>query len=1025
MCMKDSQVQPSRTQVSPGPQIEASELTHIEASADTLPVTVDGNHFEAQVGQTILQAMLQQGIEHPHVCYHGSLGPIQTCDTCMVLADGQLVRACSTPVAPGLIVQTGDALSQAARTEAMDRVLENHMLYCTVCDNNNGNCTLHNTVQQMGVEHQQYPYREKGYETDMSNPFYRYEPNQCILCGRCVEACQDLQVNETLSIAWEKDMPRVIWDNGVPIDESSCVSCGHCVTVCPTNALMEKSMLGQAGFLSGLKPDLLNPMIDLVKQVEPGYSGIFAVSEVESAMRETQIQKTKTVCTFCGVGCSFDVWTKGRKVLKVEPSEQAPANQISTCVKGKFGWDFVNSEERLTTPLIRRGDTFYEATWDEALDLVARKLAETKAAYGADSLGFISSSKITNEENYLMQKLARGVMGTNNIDNCSRYCQSPATDGLMRTVGLGGDSGTIQDIAKAGLVIIVGANPAEAHPVLATRVKRAHKLHGQKLMVVDLRKHEMAERADLFVRPKLGTDHVWLSAITKYLIDMDWHDQAFLDQNVNGFAELVESLAPFTLQYAEAMCGISSETLIEMAKMIHDANGVAVLWAMGVTQHSGGSDSSGAISNLLLVTGNFGRPGGGAFPLRGHNNVQGACDFGTLPTWLPGYQQVSDAEARHKFEQAWGVTLSETPGMDNQQMVGAIHLGTLKAMYLVGEEMAWVDTNANHVQDALRKLHFLVVQDIFFTKTAQFADVILPASPSLEKEGTFTNTERRIQRLNQVLEPLGDSRPDWRVIMDLANRLGANWDYQSPADVMAEAASLAPLFAGVTYERLAGYQSLVWPVHPDGTDTPLLYTDGFAFPDKRARLVQPNWIRPIPMEDGYDLVLNNGRLLEHFHEGNLTNKSSGLQKKVPNTFVEVSPELARERRLKDGSLVRLESPYGAIKVNVVVTDRVQGNELYLPMNSVSEESAVNLLTSSETDMRTHTPAYKETYVRMQVQSAEGMRPLPRNNPRFGKRNPQRGVEVERKWRRTGYQSVEQTVERRMQGGHAVHADSKN
>lgn len=1005
-------------------EMKASETSQAPASQVTRSITVDGKPMNVGEDETILQAMLSQGIEHPHVCYHGSLGPIQTCDTCMVLADGKLVRACSTPVRAGMVVQTGDAISQAARTEAMDRILENHMLYCTVCDNNNGNCTLHNTVQQMGVEHQSYPYREKGYETDMSNPFYRYEPDQCILCGRCVEACQDLQVNETLSIAWEKDMPRVTWDNGVPIDESSCVSCGHCVTVCPTNALMEKSMLGQAGFLSGLKPDLLNPMIDLVKQVEPGYSGIFAVSEVESAMRETQIEKTKTVCTFCGVGCSFDVWTKGRKILKIEPSEQAPANGISTCVKGKFGWDFVNSEERLNTPLIRRGDTFYEATWEEALDLVARKLAETKEVYGSDSIGFISSSKITNEENYLMQKLSRGVIGTNNVDNCSRYCQSPATDGLMRTVGLGGDSGTIADIAKAGLVIIVGANPAEAHPVLATRVKRAHKLNGQKLMVVDLRKHEMAERADLFVRPKMGTDHVWLSAITKYIIDQGWQANGFLNDHVNGFAELKESLAPFTLEYAEEMCGIQTETLIEMARMVKDADGVAVLWAMGVTQHSGGSETSGAISNLLLVTGNFGRPGAGAFPLRGHNNVQGACDFGTLPPWLPGYQKVSDPAVRQKFGEAWGVTLPENPGMDNQQMVGAIHLGMLKAMYLVGEEMAWVDTNANHVHDALSKLDFLVVQDIFFTKTAQFADVILPASPSLEKEGTFTSTERRIQRLYQALPSLGESKPDWQIIIEIANRLGANWTYNGPSDVMAEAATLAPLFAGVTYDRLEGYGSLVWPVNPDGTDTPLLYTDGFAFPDRKARLVQANWVKPAPAEEGYDLVVNNGRLLEHFHEGNLTNKSIGLQKKVPNTFVEVSPELARERGIKDGSVVRLESPYGAVKVSVLVTDRVQGNELYLPMNSVSDESAVNLLTSSETDVRTHTPAYKETYVRMQVLNVEGMRPLPLNNPRFGKRNPQHGVEVERKWKKQGYQSVESTVERRMQDGLAVHANSK-
>ncbi len=989
-----------------------------------LEITISGVQCHATENQTILETMLEQGVEHPHVCYHPSLGPIETCDTCMVMANGELVRACSTKVSQELQIDPIHSLAVAAQKEAMDRILENHMLYCTVCDNNNGNCTLHNSAHTMEIKGQSYPYRPKGYEKDLSNPFYRYDPNQCILCGRCVEACQDLQVNETLSIDWERSQPRVIWDHDAPIDESSCVSCGHCVTLCPTNALMEKSMLGEAGFLTGIGSNLLTPMIDLIKQVEPSYDGIFAVSEVESAMRSTTIQKTKTVCTFCGVGCSFDVWTKGRKIIKIEPDETAPANGVSTCVKGKFGWDFINSEERLTAPLIRRGDSFYEATWDEAYDLIAKKLSETKEQYGPDAIGLISSSKITNEENYLIQKLARAVIGTNNVDNCSRYCQSPATDGLLRTVGLAGDSGTIQDIAGAGMVLVVGANPAEAHPVIATRVKRAHKLRGQTLVVVDMRKHELAERADLFVRPKLGTDHVWISALTKYVIDQGWHDEAFIAKHINGFEEFYEALNSFTLEYAEEVSGIAKDELIKMAELIHKADGVAALFAMGVTQHCGGSDTSSAISNLLLVTGNYGRSNAGVFPLRGHNNVQGACDFGTLPTWLPGYQPVSDNAARERFEQAWHTPLSTVPGMDNQQMVDAIERGKLKAMYLVGEEMAFVDTNTNHVQGALEKLDFLVVQDLFLTKTAQFADVVLPASPSLEKEGTFTNTERRIQRLYQVLPPLGDSKPDWQIIMGVANRAGANWTYASPAEIMDEAAELAPIFAGVSYERLEGYKSLLWPVAKDGTDTPLLYTNGFGFEDHKARLAAPNWVPAVPMADEFDLIVNNGRLLEHFHEGNMTGKSSGLNKKVPSTFVEVSPTLAIEREIQDGAIVRLESAYGAIKVNVVVTDRVHGNELYLPMNSIHQESAINILTSNHTDQRTHTPAYKETYVRMTVLQSSGQNPLPRNNPRYGHRNPQNGVEVARKWAQPGYESVKETVERRQRDGAAHYTHSQ-
>ena len=627
----------------------------------------------------------------------------------------------------------------------------------------------------LGVEHQSIPFKTKPYEVDNTNPFYRYDPDQCILCGRCVEACQNLEVNETLSIRWEDPHPRVLWDGGATIGESSCVSCGHCVTVCPCNALMEKSMLHHAGFMTGLSKPAIDGMIDIVKGVEreTGYTAILKVSEVEAKMRETRIRRTKTVCTYCGVGCSFDVWTKDRHILKVEPAD-GPANGVSTCIKGKFAWDFVNSQDRLTTPLIREGDRFREAGWDEALDLVATRLAEIKAKNGADALGFISSSKCTNEESYLMQKLARAVIGTNNVDNCSRYCQAPATAGLFRTVGYGGDSGSIADIEKADLVMIVGSNTAESHPVMATRVKRAHKLHGQKLIVSDLREHEMARRADVFLHPRPGTDLVWLSAISRYLLDNGLAHKAFLDEWVNNLEEYRKSLEPFTLEFASRTCGLPIETLKQVAHMIADAERVCILWAMGVTQHSNGSDTSTAISNLLLVTGNYMRPGTGAYPLRGHNNVQGASDHGSMPNFLPGYQSIDDPEVRRRFENGWNVPLPSTKGLDNHEMVDAIHQGKLKAMYLFGEEMSIVDSNANYVSAAFSKLEFFVVQDIFFSATCKFADVVLPACPSLEKEGTFTSTERRVQRLYQVFEPLEGSRPDWQIVQQIANRLGAS-----------------------------------------------------------------------------------------------------------------------------------------------------------------------------------------------------------------------------------------------------------
>ncbi|TWE08186.1 formate dehydrogenase major subunit [Neobacillus bataviensis] len=968
---------------------------------EKINVLINGTAHEVEKGTRILDYLLQQEMDHPHICYSEVLGPVQSCDTCMCEVNGNIMRACSTVMEDGMDILTSSELAKEAQEEAMDRILENHLLYCTVCDNNNGNCRVHNTAEMMGVEHQTRPHRSKGYEVDMSHPFYRYDPDQCILCGRCVETCQDLQVNETLTINWESGQPRVLWDGGKSINESSCVSCGQCVSVCPCNALMEKSMLGNAGFMTSISDDLLTPMIDIVKAVEPDYQTIFAVSEVEAAMRDTRTKKTKTVCTFCGVGCSFEVWTKDREILKIEPSENAPVNSVSTCVKGKFGWDYVNSNERITTPLIRQGDVFVEATWDEALSLVAKKLGGIKETYGSDSIGFISSSKMTNEENYLIQKLARQVFGTNNVDNCSRYCQSPASWGLQQTGGIGGDTGTIKDIAGAGLVILVGCAPAEGHPVLATRIKRAQKLHGQKIITVDVRRHEMGDRADLFVRPKQGTDYVWLSAVTKYMMDQGWHDEPFIQKHVNQYHEFLKMMEPYTLEQAEKITGIAKETLIQIAEMIRDADGTAICWGMGVTQNIAGSHTSVAIANLLLATGNMLRPNAGAYPLRGHNNVQGAADMGTMPNIFPGYQSVTDDQVRAKFEKAYGVDIPAASGLDNIQMLEAIDKDEMKAMFIAGEDMAWVDADSNHTQEMLTKLDFLVVQEIFLSTTAQFADVILPGAPSLEKDGTFTNTERRVQRLYQALEPLGNSKPDWWILTQLAKQMGFEWNYTHPSEIFAEMASLTPFFSQCSYDVLEGWNSFHWG-SPDGTDTPLLYQDGFHFPDKKARFGLFDYVPPVEFPQEFDLSLDNGRLLEHFHEGNLTQKSEGLNYKFPKVFVEVSPELAEERGVKDGSLVRLVSPYGAIRLPVLVTDRVTGKTVYVPMHSSSHESAVNLLTGGAVDVVTHTPAYKQAKVRMEVLEFDGENPLPKYNPRNATRTPQMGLEIYRKWERGDY-----------------------
>ena len=981
-------------------------------AAPVTAVIVNGEVVPAVEGELLIDALNRHASAHPRkklpqVCYHQQLGPIETCDTCMVEVDGALVRACATQVTPKMIIATESVRADAAQREAFDRILQNHDLYCTVCDNNNQNCTVHNTAEELDLKHQSRPFLAKPYPQDHSNPFYRYDPSQCILCGRCVEACQNVQVNETLSINWESAHPRVLWDKADPynaeqIAGSSCVSCGHCISVCPCNALMEKSMLGKAGYFTNLPPHTLDDMIEIVKNVEPetGLAPIMSISNIESQMRELRVKKTKTVCTYCGVGCSFDVWTRDRHILKIEPGP-GPANGISTCVKGKFAWDFVNSDDRLHKPLIRKGDTYVESTWEEALTLIADKFTQIRNQYGADALAFIASSKCTNEESYLMQKLARAVIGTNNIDNCSRYCQTPATMGLSRTVGYGGDAGSISDIERAGLVIVMGSNTTESHPVLATRVKRSHKHRGQQVIVADLRKHEMARRADLFIRPNPSTDPVWINAVAKFLIDNNLHAADFIAQHVNHFDEYRKSLEPFTLEYAEEVSGVSIAHMKQIAHAIHSADGTCILWAMGVTQHCGGSDTSTAISNLLLATGNYMRPGAGAYPLRGHNNVQGASDFGSMPNLYPGYQKVEDEDVRAKFSAAWGVEVPASKGLDNHEMIRAIHDGKLHALYIKGEDTITSDANANDVEKALRSIDFLIVQDVNYSETARYADVILPASPSLEKDGTYTNTERRIQRLYKALEPLGDSKPDWEILQLIANKLGAKWDYKHPSEIMDEVASLTPLFAGVSYKRLEGYKALQWPVHADGTDTPLLFTEKFPFPDGKARFHPIDWIQPSEETNAvYDLHLNNGRLLEHFEQGSMTNRSPGIKRITPDNFVEVSPELAAERGLTDGRWVKLRSPYGEVKLRVLITDRVQGKQLYMPMNST--ERPVNKLTGSHTDRATHTPAFKELSVELIVLPEQGKSPLPRENFRFGTPTPQSGVEVERKWAQPGY-----------------------
>lgn len=970
-------------------------------------VLYDGRALVGPENVPLIDFLETCNITLPHVCYHPALDPLQTCDVCWVEQAGKLVRGCTLRSHDGLVINSLDSQARAAREEGMDRLLAKHELYCTVCEHNTGDCTLHNTMVDMHIPIQRYPYTRKPYVKDHSNPFYTYDPDQCILCGRCVDACQNVEVNETLSIDYTMEHPRVLWDGGNQIAGSSCVSCGHCVTVCPCNALLEKSMQPDAGPFTSMRQSLKRPLIDVIKVLEnsTGAEIISGISVMDTALRQQEIKRTKTVCTYCGVGCSFEMWTRDRQLLKVQPVVDAPVNGISTCVKGKFAWDFINSPQRLTTPLIRENDRFRPASWEEALTLVASRLLQTRDQYGPDSIGFIGSSKGSNEEAYLTQKIARAIIGTNSVDNSSRYCQNPATEGLFRTVGYGGDAGTIDDLQQAELVIIVGSNTAENHPVIASRLKAAKKHRGQKWLVVDPRRHEMAERADLHLRIHPGSDLVWASAMARYMFDHGYDDAAFLAERVNQVDAYRESLTPFTLDYAAQITGIQEETLREAAELIGKAGSVRIMWAMGITQHSHGADTSTALSNLLLVTGNYGRPGTGGYPMRGHNNVQGASDFGCLKNFYPGYELVSDPQIREKWAKAWGVPaerLSLNVGQDNFMMVELARKEVIRAMYVIGEETAFSDADAENVHQGFTNLDFLVVQDLFLSRTAQFADVVLPGCPSVEKEGSFVNTERRIQRFYPVMEPLGDSRPDWWILTQLAARMGHDWGYQHPQAIMAEVAGIAESFAGVSYSRLEGWKSQIWPVNADGSSTPLLYTERFKSPDGRATLYPLSWQPPAEEADAeYDLLLNNGRMLEHFQSTNQSGQGGRTTSLSPDWFVEISPQLANARSLQEGDWVKLISRRGEVEVPVVVTDRVQGKVLFISIHQGKD--GINQLTGEHHDPSVNTPAYKELAVRLETLDRPPLPdPLPKHNFRHGKRTPIDKVPVEEKWRREDY-----------------------
>ncbi|WP_246279874.1 molybdopterin-dependent oxidoreductase [Natronomonas salina] len=1056
-------------------------------------VTVDGDPVAVPPGSTLLDAIetVETASDVPALCAYDrdteqsdEVGPYGACRTCTVETDEHgLVPACSFPAEDGLDVRTDATDAEEARDVNLDLVIGNHNLRCTTCGQN-GRCELQDASIEQGVNQPRYGVFD---ERDAYSPIddtnvIQIDRNKCILCSRCVDACNDVQAAGVLRMSGQGDDLHIDFQQpeAETMEDSTCISCGHCVTVCPTGALVEDglvdattlplpgftqknsigsvqegrsvetadtaeapnrdvpgrddggrpgepdpgSLSGVAAFMANAKreaSELPRRMADgALERVEHATEEVaersltigqmFDAAEVVSGARKRDITVADTTCTYCGVGCRFELYGKGGEVLGVRPAdpEETPANDFSTCVKGKFGYDYVGSDERLTTPLVKEDGEFREASWDEALDRVAERLTEIRDEYGADALAVTSSSKATNEENFLAQKFARQVLQTPHVDNCARLCHSSTVAALKQTVGYGAMTNRInEDVGETDCYLITGSNTTESHPVLATRIVQNVR-DGADLFVFDPREMTIAEHADQYVRTKPGTDIAWLNGMMRHIIEEDLYDVAFVEDRTKHFDDLKETVEPYTPEVVEEVTDVPPEDLINAAETIANAETCVYGWAMGLTQHSHGTRNALAIVNLALLCGHLGKPRSGLSPFRGQNNVQGGGgDMGPLPNNLPGYQSITDDDVLDKFEASWGVRPPDEVGLRVTEMFSAVpgveqtvsgdegedayggddpddgeeERGTddpsadedhspentdLHGMYIVGENPLLSEPDIQHAEAAVEALDFLVVQELFMTETAQHADVVLPAASLAEKYGTITNTERRVQLVRPAVESPGEARTDAAILQDLAGRMGFDWGYETPSDVMDEINDLAPIYGGVTHERLeAKGDGLQWPCwDEDHPGTPYLYEDEFNFDDGLARFVPSELAEdryPAPTED-YPFTLTTGRVLYHWHTGSMTRRSEASMRQVPESFVTIHPEAAERLGIADDEYVVVESAQGEIVVRANVEETSGPDVLFVPMHFV--HGAVNTLTKEEFDPLSKIPAYKVTNVQV-------------------------------------------------------------
>ncbi|EOE6396420.1 formate dehydrogenase subunit alpha [Enterococcus faecalis] len=887
----------------------------------TVTLSIDNQEVTVPKGTTILEAAKTLGVEIPTLCHLNELAPDGSCRMCVVEVEGGrrggLTTACTAHCQEDMVVSTHSEKVADSRRFILDLLLSNHKLDCFSCGKN-GDCQLQQYALDYGIDATSFTEgkRMPCHQEDTSNPFFSYDPEKCIMCRRCARVCQLRQGRDVLSIANRGFETKMMPSYGQAFDQSICESCGNCVSSCPTGALTAKDT---------------------------------------KEYRKWETQKIPTTCPHCGTGCQMNLLVKNNRLVGVEPLD-GPANKNLLCVKGKFAsYKFVGSGDRLTEPLIKRNGIFEPASWEEALTLVSSKFNEIKAENGPDALAGFSCSRATNEDNYVFQKMVRAAFGTNNVDNCARVCHSASVHGLAQTLGSGAMTNPIADITEdVDMILLVGSNPEEAHPVIGAQIRQAIQ-RGTQVVVVDPRKINLVKDSALHLQVQAGTNVAFANGMMHVILKEGLADRHFIEERTEGFLDLEKMVADYTPEKVAEICHIHPEDLIEAARMYAKAEKAPIIYCLGVTEHSTGTEGVMSMSNLAMLVGKVGKPGCGVNPLRGQNNVQGACDMGCMPYDFPGYQKVDNPEVIDKFEKAWHVPLNRNTGLTSTKVLPAATAGNVKGLYIFGEDPIVTDPDTGHVRQALESLDFLVVQELFMTETAAYADVVLPGISYAEKDGTFTNTERRVQRVRKAVEPRGQAREDYEIFCEVMTRMGYPCAYESAKEIMKEISAVTPSFGGINYERLEK-ESLQWPCRSlTDPGTPIMHVGSFARGKGLFKAIPYKQAQELPDEE-YPYLMSTGRMLYHYNTRAMTGRTEGINQIANHSYIEINAVDAQALGIQEGDKVEVHSRRGKIETYAAVGNRVFPQEVFMTFHF--PDGNVNEITNAVFDDIATIPEYK-------------------------------------------------------------------